>query len=438
VAHSHGGAGGHVHAAHADPDHPRAPLDPAARAEARRGRRRAATVLAAVLLPMLAATVAGLVLLWPDGSRPAAALDFAAGGVTFPRATITTLTTAPCALATGPEGATPAPPPEDPPICGTADVRVDDGPDRGTQVRIDVPPEVVEAGEGAGVILLKTPEQAESPATFSIYDVQRGRPLVVLALIFGVLAVAVARLRGLLALVGLAFAGLVLVTFMLPALVAGSSPLLVGLTASAAIMFVVLYLAHGFSLRTTTALLGTFAGLGLTAVVGVLSVRAAHLTGISSDDNTLLAQTATQLDLRALLTCGIVLAGLGVLNDVTITQASAVWELREVAPDMPAGRLYRTAMRIGRDHIASTIYTIVFAYAGAALPVLLLIELYGQPLTTVLTSADIAEELVRTMASAVGLVMAVPMTTGLAVAVALSGARTTARTTSRRAPEPAA
>jgi uncharacterized membrane protein len=107
-----------------------------------------------------------------------------------------------------------------------------------------------------------------------------------------------------------------------------------------------------------------------------------------------------------------------VLNDVTITQASAVWELREAAPGMAPRRLYRTAMRIGRDHIASTIYTIVFAYAGVALPVLLLIDLYGQPLGTVLTSPDIAEELVRTMASAIGLVLAVPLTTAVAVAVA--------------------
>ena len=100
---------------------------------------------------------------------------------------------------------------------------------------------------------------------------------------------------------------------------------------------------------------------------------------------------------RGLLTGGIILAGLGVLNDVTITQASAVWELREAAPAMAPRRLYGTAMRIGCDHIASTIYTIVFAYAGAALPVLLLIDLYGPPLGTVLTTPDIAEELVRTM-----------------------------------------
>jgi len=216
-----------------------------------------------------------------------------------------------------------------------------------------------------------------------------------------------------LALLGLGFAAVVVVEFILPALVQGESPLWVGLTGSAAIMFVVLYLAHGFSLRTTTALLGTFAGLALTALTGGVAVRAAHLTGITSDDNSLLAQMAGQIDPRGLLTCGIILAGLGVLNDVTITQASAVWELREAAPGMAPRRLYGTAMRIGRDHIASTIYTIVFAYAGVALPVLLLIDLYGQPLGTVLTSPDIAEELVRTMASAIALVLAVPLTTAL-------------------------
>ena len=165
----------------------------------------------------------------------------------------------------------------------------------------------------------------------------------------------------------------------------------------------------------------------MTAGIAALAVRLAHLTGLSSDENSLLQSLTTQLNPRDLLTCGIILAGLGVLNDVTITQTSAVWELREAAPDLSAGRLFGTAMRIGRDHIASTIYTIVFAYAGAALPVLLLIELYQQPLASVLTSNDIAEELVRTLASAIGLVLAVPLTTALAVFVARADGRPLAR-----------
>jgi len=385
------------------------------------GRRRAATALAAVLLPILAATIAGLVLLWPADAKPSTVLSFAAPGVTFPHGKVTVITKRPCPPA-GQSDGNPATPAGRIRVCGTATVTIS-GSGAGQAVRVEASPEVIEAGIGSGVILTKTPKTAGSPVTYSIYDLERGRPLVVLAALFALATIAVARLRGLLALVGLGVAAVVVVGFMLPALVAGKSPLWVGLTAAAAIMFVVLYLAHGFSLRTTTALLGTFGGLGLTALIGVTAVAAAHLNGISNDDNQALAQAAGQIDPRGLLTCGIILAGLGVLNDVTITQASAVWELREAAPSMKPHRLYHTAMRIGRDHIASTIYTIVFAYAGAALPVLLLIDLYGQPLGDVLTTSNIAEELVRTMASAIGLVLAVPLTTALAVAVATVGQR---------------
>jgi len=402
-------------------------IEPAGRVvpvTAARGRRRSALALACVLLPLLAATIAGVVLLWPDHPRPVSSLDFAAGGVTFPRGEVTRLTKGPCAVS-DPGADVPAPPPTSgpAPVCGTATVRITDTSDAGREVTVTVPPEVARDGVGVQVILLKTPVAAGAPTTFALYDVQRGRPLALMAVVFALVAVGVARLRGLLSLVGLGFAAVVVVGFMLPALVAGENPLWVGLTAAAAIIFVVLYLAHGVSLRTTTALLGTFAGLAVTAGIGVVAVRLVRLNGVSSEENSMLAQVAGQIDLPALLTCGIVLAGLGVLNDVTITQASAVWELREAAPGMAPRRLYRTAMRIGRDHIASTVYTIVFAYAGAALPVLLLIELYAQPLGSVLTSADIAEELVRTMASAIGLVLAVPITTGLAVAVATAGGR---------------
>jgi len=388
------------------------------------GRRRAGVALAVILLPILAATVAGLVLLWPSGAKPQSPLKFAAAGVSFPRGKVTAMTTGPCGKSdTGSQNPTPVASAGKVPICGKATVTITEGSAAGHAVSVTVPPEVVQAGVGAGVILMKSPASTGSPASYSLYDVQRDLPLVAMAVLFALVTIAIARRRGLFALLGLGFAAVVVVEFILPALVQGQSPLWVGLTGSAAIMFVVLYLAHGLSLRTTTALLGTFAGLSLTALIGALAVRATHLTGITSDDNSLLAQMAGQIDPRGLLTCGIILAGLGVLNDVTITQASAVWELREAAPGMAPRRLYGTAMRIGRDHIASTIYTIVFAYAGVALPVLLLIDLYGQPLGTVLTSPDIAEELVRTMASAIGLVLAVPLTTALAVAVATADRR---------------
>ena len=125
---------------------------------------------------------------------------------------------------------------------------------------------------------------------------------------------------------------------------------------------------------------------------------------------------------QELLTCAIIVAGLGVLIDVSITQSSAVWELRAAAPSLGRRELFRSGMRIGRDHIASTIYTIVFAYAGAALPVLLLLFLYERPVLDLLQTESMSEEIVRTLASAIGLVLAVPVTTAIA-ALTVGGAK---------------
>ena len=179
-------------------------------------------------------------------------------------------------------------------------------------------------------------------------------------------------------------------------------------------MFVVLYLAHGLSVRTSTALAGTLFGVGITAGLGVLAVDGARLSGVADDEGATLAAFIQTMDPKDLLTCAVIVAGLGVLNDVTITQSSAVWELRAAAPRLGRRELFHSGMRIGRDHIASTIYTIVFAYAGAALPVLLLLFLYERPVLDMLQTESISEEIVRTLASAIGLVLAVPVTTLIA------------------------
>jgi uncharacterized membrane protein len=190
-------------------------------------------------------------------------------------------------------------------------------------------------------------------------------------------------------------------------------------------MFVVLYLAHGFSARTTTALVGTLFGLALSALLGALAVAAAHLTGFSSEAAVQLQQYDATLDFSGLVLAATVVAGLGILNDVTITQASAVWQLHEAAPDAGWRQLFRRGMAIGRDHIASTVYTIVFAYAGAALPLLLLFELYERPFWVVLTGSEVGEEVIRTLVGGIALVLAVPVTTLIGALVATASAATT-------------
>ncbi|MFW7415708.1 YibE/F family protein [Demequina sp. SO4-18] len=248
-------------------------------------------------------------------------------------------------------------------------------------------------------------------------DFERASPMLVLLIAYVLLVVGIAWWRGIGALLGLAAAFGIIIFFTVPALFDGANPLVTGLVTGSGALAMLLYLAHGFNSRTTTAYLGTLAGLTITAVLAWWAVGASNLTGIWSEEGAHLELSGRSVDLQGLVLCGIVIAGLGVLNDVTVTQSSAVWELRAARPDISRWNLFRRGMRIGRDHIASTVYTIAFAYVGAALPAIMLISLYDTSVGSTLTTAEIAEEAVRTLVSSIGLVLAVPLTTGIAALV---------------------
>lgn len=247
--------------------------------------------------------------------------------------------------------------------------------------------------------------------TLGFSDFERGSPMLWLFVVYVALVIVVARWRGAGALLGLALAFGVVVFFTVPALFNGGDPLIVGLVTGSGALFFLLYLAHGPNARTTTAYLGTLAGLVVTALLAWWAVDASKLTGLWTEEGFHLEFYNRGVSLQGLVLCGIILAGLGVLNDVTVTQASAVWELRAARPDLDWRQLYSRGMRIGRDHIASTVYTIAFVYVGAALPTIMAVSLYNTSLGVTLTSAEIAEEVVRTLVSSIGLVLAVPLTT---------------------------
>lgn len=390
-------------------------------------------VLLVVLAVAAILTGSGLVALWPNHDQVTKVASsfrtqFAAPGVTFPSGVITKITDG-CPgddqYGDGSQAGTKV-------ACKIADVKILTGKRTGQITQIQLDRQTISAGlvPGDKLKLMSTPpvpnvggtvdslpgaEAAPVRQTEFIFGVMRNVPLMVLLMVFVLIVVGVARLRGFLALVALAISGFVLIGFLLPALISGGPGLAIALAGSAAIMFVVLYVAHGPSVRTSVALAGTLCGIGITGAVAQFSVGFTRLSGIADESDAYLAGMAGGLDFRGLVTCGIIIAGLGVLNDVTITQASSMWELRAAAPEMSRRQLFARGMRIGRDHIASTIYTIVFAYAGAALSVLLLVYLYNRPMLELLTQDDIATEIVRTLCSAIGLVLAVPITTGIAV-----------------------
>jgi uncharacterized membrane protein len=261
---------------------------------------------------------------------------------------------------------------------------------------------------------------------YSFYDFERGWALTGLAIAFAVVIAAVARWRGLLALVGIVVAFGVLVVFLLPALRDGAPAVPVALVASAAILYVVIYLAHGVNLRTSAALLGTLSSLLLAAGLSWLAIQVAHLTGLSDDQNATVIAYMGNVSVGGLLLAGFIIGSLGVLNDVTVTQASTVFELAHIGGTSSRRAIFGSALRVGRDHIASTVYTLVLAYAGSSLPLLLLFSVAGRSLGDVLTNEGVAVELARSAVGGIALALSMPLTTAIAAAlvtpVGVSGA----------------
>ncbi|MEV4387053.1 YibE/F family protein [Micromonospora sp. NPDC049580] len=372
-------------------------------------------ILVATVVPLFVATVVAAVVLWPRDGAPQTG-----GGTDAPRhhGTVTRVVTEPCPPSANPAG-TPATGP-----CGTVDVRIEDGPSAGQQVQTPVPagPGAPRIEVGDDVVLVELTDPTD-PATSSwnIAEHQRGKPLVWLAVVFAAAIVAFGRWRGLAALAGLAASFAILLTFVLPGISAGRSPLLVAVVGAALIMFVVLYLTHGVTAQTSVAVLGTLGSLVLTGVLATIATAATHLTGFGSEDATTLSMFQADVDLRGLLLAGIIIGSLGVLDDVTVTQAATVTELANANPGLSRLQLYRAATRVGRAHIASTVNTIVLAYAGASLPLLLLLTADTRPLGQILTSEFLAQEIVRSAVATLGLIAAVPLTTGLAAVVTAAG-----------------
>jgi len=276
---------------------------------------------------------------------------------------------------------------------------------------------------GDEIVLSYSGGNADDPGSYSVVDFQRGGSLWWLAGLFAAAVLVLGRWRGLAALVALALSFGVLILFVLPAILQGHNPLAVAVVGACLIMFVVLYLTHGPSARTSTAVLGTLASLALIAALSYGFSAAARLTGLDEQTSALIQTLGANVDARGLLLAGVVIGALGVLDDVTVTQTSAVWELRRANPELEARALFSAAMRIGRDHVSSAVNTLVLAYAGASLPLLLLFTLSDVPLGSLLTQEAVAVEIVRTLVGSIGLVASVPITTALAAAVASREAR---------------
>ena len=382
----------------------------------------AAKIVVGLLVVMGVAVIVGMAVLWPSHQSVDVPLPFQnaqGGAVTTESGHVLSSAAAPCGSPSAGDVLTAAPV-QAPPgngQCVQTLVHIDSGPNQGANTLLEF-----SGGPGqpslavADDVRVSRQLDQNGTTTYAFFDFERSWPLAILAAVFAVVVVVVARWRGLRALVGIVVAFGVLMAFLLPALRDGAPAVPVSLVASGAILYAVIYLAHGVSLRTSAALLGTLSALLLAGGLSWAAIELVHLTGLSEDQNNEVAAYLGNVSITGLLLAGFIIGSLGVLNDVTVTQASAAFELAEHGATR--GAIFVGAMRVGRDHIASTVYTLVLAYAGSALPLLLLFSVANRSLGDVLTSESVAIEIARSAVGGIALALSVPLTTAIAAVLA--------------------
>lgn len=354
---------------------------------------------------VLAATVVGAIVLRPSG--PLEKAPAVVEGTIFVNGTVLERTEVPCPTEYS-EGA-----------CFEASVRVTSGPTEGDLALLELQPGYPGAPDPrvGDRIRMAYFDRAPTGYEYTFDDYQRRTPMLLLGALFVAAVVVLGGLQGVRALVGMGLSLVVVVAYLLPALLRGGPPLPLAVVTAIGVAFAVLYLAHGVHVGTHVAFAGSVLALALTAALGAAFIALCHFTGYSDEYAATLSIANGELDVRGLILAGLVIGALGVLDDVTVTQVSAVAEVQSAAPDASALDLYRSGLRVGRDHVASSVNTLFLAYAGASLPLLLLFSQGGREMGGVLTTETVAVELMGALVGSIGLVAAVPITTGLAALV---------------------
>jgi uncharacterized membrane protein len=366
-------------------------------------------VFAAIVVALGFATIAGMVVLWPGD------VDARVGEAIVSDADTATVLSVDEFACSGFQTDT----------CRQVRIRLESGEDTGRvkELVLDngvADPEVSE-GDDLRVIRNIVPPGADPVPgrEYSISDFDRKGPMLLLALMFAVLVVLFGRARGALSLVGLGISLVVVLAFMIPAILTGKSALAVAVVGSVAVMLTTILLAHGTGPKSMAAILGTSGALVVTVGLAVLFTDLTHLTGLASEEATYLQINDSGVSLNGLLLAGMIVAALGVLDDVTVSQSSTVLALRAADPAQGFRQLFTRAMDVGRDHVSATVNTLVLAYVGASLPLLLIFSSSEIGIVEAVNLEIIAKEVVATLVGSIGLIAAVPITTVLAALLAV-------------------
>jgi uncharacterized membrane protein len=360
--------------------------------------------LVAVIVPFIVATIVGIVLLWPSHAPIEDAAGFTADSVT--------------GQVTDIHGCDPAQGLPDDCISGTVVLSASDG---GKTVEAGLPygPNAPTVEEGDKVVLLYAAKAPEGQQ-YVWADFDRTNPMLILVLIFVLAVIFLSRWEGVGSLFSLGLSLVVVFVYILPALSHGGNPTLVAVTGAALILVVALYATHGITAMTTVAVIGTLLALVVTALLGLAFTGVMHFTGLSDESNRFLFNVLPHVQFEGLLLAGLIIGALGVLDDVTVTQAAAVWEIAAADRRVTRPALFASAMRIGRAHVSATVNTLLLAYAGASLPLLLTYSAVQKNTLDLALSDGVSQEIVRGLVGSLGIIAAVPITTIVATSVAVS------------------
>ncbi len=258
----------------------------------------------------------------------------------------------------------------------------------------------------------------QNEESFFITDYVRTGKLYFIILLFFAAIIVIARKQGLKAIVGLAATFIVLMKFIVPKILAGSNPVFISIIGSLIILVITLYLVHGFNSKSSVAILGTILSLLITGVLSVIFTNLTRLTGFADEESMYLLNIGQQaLNIKGILLAGMIIGALGVLDDITVSQASIAEQIYKANPELTSWEIYKRAMKVGVDHVSSIVNTLVLAYAGASLPLMILFAVDSAGALTLgqaINNEAIATEIVRTVAGSIGLVFAVPITTLIA------------------------
>lgn len=263
-------------------------------------------------------------------------------------------------------------------------------------------------------VIVKGFKDIDGNLTYRISEANRSGPLLFIALAFAILAVIIARKKGIYSLLSLVFSFIIIFTLLLPMLVSGKDPLLSVILTSLILLPVIFYLSHGFNTKTTIAIIATLSCMILTGILANIFIDLTNLQGYTSDESYLLKNQIANFDMRNLLLAGMIISSLGILDDITVSQISIVFELHALDPDLKLKQLYKKGMNVGKDHIASMINTLVLVYAGSSLPLLLLFINNPLPAAELFSFEMLSTEIVKTLVGSIGLILAVPTATMLA------------------------